>query len=172
MYAKQSVPCGFDYVRVKSNNTINYDSFSGDIEFNVHASESEKWISTKNSYLSIRLRIIQTDETATVGNLAPIVNTGLSKENATLVSIPYLSPNVASCLFTAVNFDIDKETISNNQNIAPCNTIYRTLYESKQEQDTVNSTNPINYMSILDAGTAPNKNAILSDYFTNAPNTG
>jgi len=36
------VPWGFDYARVKSNNAVNYDSFTGDIEFTVNASESER----------------------------------------------------------------------------------------------------------------------------------
>ena len=48
------------------------------------------WISTKNSYLSIRLRIIQTDETNPTGNLAPIVNAGGTKAGATTVSDHHL----------------------------------------------------------------------------------
>ena len=46
----------------------------------------KNWISAKNSYLSIRLRIIQTDETNPTGNLAPIVNAGGTKAGATTVS--------------------------------------------------------------------------------------
>ena len=166
------VPWGFDYARVKSNNAVNYDSFTGDIEFTVNASESERWISTKNSYLSIRLRVVQSDEAGTLGTLAPIVNTGNSKATATLLSIPYIAPNPAACLFTAVSCDIGKENISNNQNIGPINTLYRTLYESKQEEETVNATNPIKYMTQMDTFTTANKSAVMSDYFKNAPNTG
>ena len=76
---------GYDYTRVRSTGSVNYDSF----EFNVNVSESERWISPKNSYLSIRLRIVQTDEAGVAGLLAPIVNIGASKTGATICSIPY-----------------------------------------------------------------------------------
>ena len=120
----------YKHVRIKSTGTVNYDSFNGDIEFNVNASESEseRWISPKNSYLSIKLRIIQTDETGTAGLLAPIVNTGVSKAAAKLVSIPYIAPNPAAALFSAVSWNIGEENISYNQNIAQSNTLYRSLY--------------------------------------------
>ena len=51
----QSLPWGYDYTRIRYNGSINYDSFNGDIEFNINNPESERWISPKNSYLSIRL---------------------------------------------------------------------------------------------------------------------
>ena len=167
-----SGPWGYDLTRVRSNGSVNYDSFNGDIEFNVNNNESERWISPKNSYLSIRLRIIQTDETGTAGMLAPIVNTGVSKAAATLVSIPYISPNAAAGLFSAVTCNIGDEVISNNQNISQCNTLYRTLYESRLEQETVNSTNPIKCMSITDTDINANKSSTLAEHFSTAPNTG
>ena len=170
-----NVPWGFDYVRCRSNGSVNYDSFNGDIEFHLNSSESERWISTKNSYLAIRLRIIQSDETGTIGTLSPIVNTctGSTKSTATKVSIPYIAPNPCASLFTAVSCDIGDQNISLNQNIAQGNTLYRILYESRLEQDTVNSTNPIKCMTIYDEDTTENKNFILSDAFsgTTYPNT-
>ena len=161
-----SEPFGYDYTRVRSNGDVKYDNFNGDIEFVVNNNESERWISPKNSYLSLRLRIVQTDETGVAGCLAPIVNTGASKAAGTLMSIPYINSNPAAAIFTTASFKIGEETISNNQNIAPCNTLYRMLYESRQEQDTVNSTNPIKVMSITDTDTIANKSCILSDHFT------
>ena len=122
--SSSSQPWGYGFNRVKSTGTVNYDSFNGDIEFNINASESERWISPKNSYLSIKLRIIQTDETGTAGLLAPIVNTGVSKAAATLVSVPNIAPNPAAALFSAVSCNIGEENISNNQNIAQTNTLY------------------------------------------------
>ena len=173
--ATDSLPWGYDYVRVRSTGSVNYDCFNGDIEFTINASESERWISPKNSYLSIRMRIVQTDETGAGGLLAPIVNVGNSKETATHISIPYITPNVGASLFSAVSCNIGEECISNNQNIAPANTVYRTLYESKQEQETVNCTNPVKYMSIYDAQTTDSvykATPRISDYFQSAPNTG
>ena len=167
-------PWGYDYSRIRSTGSVNYDSFNGDIEFNVNASESERWISPKNSYLSIRLRIVQTDETGAAGLLAPIVNIGASKAGATVCSIPYIAPNPGAALFSAISFNIGDDNISNNQNIAQSNTLYRSLYESKLEQETVNSTNPIKYMKIKDTDvvSSVNKAQYLSDYFKSAPNTG
>ena len=97
-----NVPWGFDYYRVKSNSSGNYDSFNGNIKYKMNASESEKWLSGKNCYNSIRLRINQTDETCVVGRLAPIVNTGISKAAATLVSIPFITSN-AGALYLVIS---------------------------------------------------------------------
>ena len=165
---------GVDYCRVRPNGNVSYDSFNGDIEFNVNNSESERWISPKNSYLSIRLRIVHADETGAAGLLAPIVNTDdgtHTKAHAALVSIPYISPNPAAALFSAVTCNIGEETTSNNQNISQCNTLYRTLYESRLEQDTVNFTNPIKCMSIYDTDVTANKSSSLGEYFSVAPIT-
>ena len=137
----------------------------------MNASESERWISQKNCYSSIRLRVVQTDKTGTVGRLSPIVNTGISKAAATLVSIPFINPNAGACMFSSVSCDIGGQTISLNQNICQVNTIYRELYESENEQRSVNSTNPINVMTLKDTDTTANKSATLTDYFTGYPNT-
>ena len=158
-------PWGYDYMRVRSNTFVSYTGFNGDIEFNVNASESERWISTKNSYLSARLRIVMTNEAGVAGTLQPILNSG-TRIAPTKVSIPYISPNPAGCLFGAVSCDIKEENVSLNQNIGQCNTLYRTLYESKAENETINASNPIKYMNFADAdGIAENKSAILTDYF-------
>ena len=166
----QSTPWGYDYTRVRSNTFVSYTGFNGDIEFNINASESERWISTKNSYLSARLRIVMTDEAGNVSTLQPIVNAGVSRAAATKVSIPYISPNPAGCLFSAVACDIKEENVSLNQNIGQTNTLFRTLYESKSENETINNSNPIKYMNFADVDTTENKGAMLTDYFTGYPN--
>ena len=165
-------PWGYDYVRVKANGNVNYDSFNGEIEFNINNSESERWISPKNSYLSIRLRIVQTDETGQFGLLSPIVNIGTSKGGATLLSVPYINNNVGASLFSAVTCNIGEETISNNQNIAQCNTLHRSLYESRLENESVCATNPIKFMNINNTDVTPNKSLSLPELFSSAPNTG
>ena len=139
-----STPYGYDFSRVRSSGPVNYENFNGDIEFVCNNNESERWISPKNSYMSIRLRIVQTVSAGTCGCLQPVVNVGASKALATAVSIPFINPNPAANLFQAVNFNIGEESISNNQNLAPCNTLYRTLYESKSEQDKQHQPNKIN----------------------------
>ena len=43
-------------------------------------------------------------------------------------------------------------SISDNQFLQPSNTLYMIMYESKQEQQTINSTNPITLMNSYDIG--------------------
>ena len=74
--SESSTHWGYDYARVRANSCRAYESFSGNLEFTLNASESERWISTKNSYLSIRLRILQSDESGHITQLNPIVNAG------------------------------------------------------------------------------------------------
>ena len=69
-----STPYGYDFSRVRSSGPVNFDNFNGDIEFVVNNNESERWISPKNSYMSIRLRIVQTDSAGTCGCLQPVVS--------------------------------------------------------------------------------------------------
>ena len=166
-----SSPWGYSYVRCKSNQTVNYDSFNGDIEFQIPNHESEEYINPLACYVSVKLRIVQTDEAGvgaggqTNGLLAPIINTG-TRAAPTLLSIPYINPNPVANLFTAVSCDVAGNNVSLNQNIAPLNTLYRTLYESRVEQDTVNSTNAIVPMKLLDTDTTANRSSNMTDYFS------
>ena len=164
-----NLPWGYSLSRVKSNQTVNYDSFNGDIEFNIQNDEAEEWISTKNSFMTVKLRIVQTDEGGNSGLLQPIINTG-TRAAPTAVSIPFLNANPVANLFTAVSCDVKGNNVSLNQNIAPVNTLYRTLYESKSEQDTINSTNAVKPMKLLDSDTTRNKGTVLTDYFVGYPN--
>ena len=53
------------------------------------------------------------------------------------------------------------------QNVASVNTLYKTLYESANEQSSVNSLCPINQLKITDVDVVSNKPgaAILTDYY-------
>ena len=72
-------------------------------------------------------------------------------------------------LFSAVSSDIKEENVSLNQNIWQCNTLYRTLYESKAENESVHASNPLTYTSFADANVTEDKRAVLTDYFTSYP---
>jgi hypothetical protein len=97
-----NLPWGYSLSRVKSNQTINYDSFNGDIEFNIANDDAEEWISTKNSFMTVKLRIVQTNELGANGLLQPIINTG-TRVAPTAVSIPYINNNPVANLFLIVN---------------------------------------------------------------------
>ena len=154
-----SYPYGYEVTKIKSNQTINYDSFSGDILYSF-TNEAEKWISPKNTSLTVQLRICMTDETAGAGvhpgTLKPIINAG-SRAGPTQVSIPYINNNPVPCLFSSLACEIGNQTISMNQNVPSINTMYKTLYESQNEQNTVNSLCPINVMNVTDIDITGNK---------------
>ena len=76
---------------MRSDKSISYSSFAGEIEFVLPASESERWISAKNSFLAVKLSIIQTDENDNAfSTLRPIINIG-SRISPTQLSIPYIN---------------------------------------------------------------------------------
>ena len=171
-----SVPFGFSYQRVKSNTSIQEGSWYGEYQFDF-MSESEEWISMKNCYISVLMDVVQCNEggydttNAYKNVLQPIVNAGGTRPTATDISIPYVNQNPLVNLFQVISCDIAGENITYQQNIAPINTLYRTLYESRQEQPTINSTNKLVPMSLLDADCQPNKPMTpLLDYWGDNPN--
>ena len=51
-----SFPDGYEVTKVKSNQTLNYDNFTGDITFSF-VNEAEKWTSPKITFMTVQLRI-------------------------------------------------------------------------------------------------------------------
>ena len=140
-----SYPYGYEITKVRSSQTFSYGGFNGDLTF-TFTPEAEKWISPKNSFITVQLRITMTDESATgntyISTLKPII-TGGTRAAATAVGIPYINNNPIPCLFKAISCKIGNQLISMNQNIASVNTLYKTLYESSNEENSVNSLCPI-----------------------------
>ena len=160
-----SYPFGYEVTKVKSNQTLNYDNFTGDISFSF-TPEAEKWISPKNTFITIQLRITMTDDLGNIGTLKPIINIG-TRAAPTVVSIPFINSNPVPALFSAISCEIGNQLISMTQNVASVNTLYKTLYESANEQSSVNSLCPINPLKIVDVDVVSNKPgaAILTDYY-------
>ena len=102
-----------------------------------------------------------TDEKAPASNnvstLKPIITGGAARNVATLVGIPYINNNPIPCLFKAISCEIGNQLISMNQNIASVNTIHKTLYESSNEENSVNSLCPIHLPNLTDADVQLNK---------------
>jgi hypothetical protein len=104
--------------------------------------------------MSIQFKIMQTrDDGLLAYNLEPIINAG-TRVALTAISIPFITNNHVVSRFDSLSTDLNNVNISNNQFLQPSNTLYRILYESKEEQTTVNSTNPITLMNSYDVGTA------------------
>ena len=87
-----------------------------------------------------------TREDGTQHPLEPIINGG-TRVTPTIIPVPYLCNNPAGALFQNMTCYVKGEQISNFHYAQPATTLYRMLYETKEEQKTVNSTNAINPVS-------------------------
>ena len=164
------MPLGFSAQRVKSTQPVILGNFTSEYVFDM-MSESDEYISIKNSYMSVNMQIWQVSEVGAQVDLRlqPIVNstsTATHRELGNQLSIPYINPNPIANLWQTVTADIAGQTICNIQNVAPVNTLYRMLFESKQEQATINGTNKLSVMGLKDIDcTKKNSTNILLDYF-------
>src|ERR1039457_4913541 len=70
-------PKGYGFDEIYSSPQLTGSKLPTEISFTIPQSP-DKWIVGKNSYISIRLNITQTDENGNQGPLRPIVNTGTS----------------------------------------------------------------------------------------------
>ena len=145
-------PKGYGFDEIYSSPQLTGTRLPTEITFNIPQSP-DKWIVGKNSYISIRLNITQTNEAGVQGNLRPIVNTG-TRAVPTAISIPYLSVNPAISFFNNASCYVDSNQISQISELQQTNTLYRMLFESKSEQTYVNSQNSIVPPNIDDVKTA------------------
>ena len=142
--------CGFD--EIYSSPQLTGTRVPTEITFTIPQSP-DKWIIGKNSYISIRLNITQTNEAGVQGPLRPIINTG-TRAVPTAISVPYMSVNPGICFFNNASCYADSTQISQISELQQCITLYRALFESKSEQNFVNSQNSIVPPNIEDIGTA------------------
>ena len=148
------VPYSYSMLEVPPTPAItSAPSFNGDIRFTINQPSQECYIVGKSSYISIQLQIIQTREDNTAHNLEPIINAGANRAGGTAISVPYLCPSPCSALFQNLSCYVKGEQISNHQNAQSVIPLYRMLYESYDEQNTVNSTNAIIPMALDDTQT-------------------
>ena len=115
----------------------------------------------------MQLQITMTRDENVAGLLMPIVNTG-TRVVPTAISVPYICPNPAGALFQNISCYVKGTQISNFQYAQPTNTLYRMLYESAEEQETTNATNPIIPMSISDEAVTP---GVIYDNYVAIANT-
>jgi hypothetical protein len=144
-------PKGLGFDEILSSPQLTGAPLPTEITFTIPQS-ADKWIVGKNSYIAIRLNITQTDEAGVQGPLRPIINAG-TRAAPTTISIPYLSVNPAICFFNNASCYVDSNQISQISELQQTNTLYRLLFESKSDQNYVNSQNGINLPNIDDIGT-------------------
>ena len=138
-------------------------NFSGDITFPINQPWNNTYVVGKQSYISAQLNIVLTREDGTQHPLEPIVNASTTplvpnintRATPGAISIPYLCNAPASALFQNMTCYVKWEQISNFQYAQSTTTLYRMLYETKEEQNTVYSTNAINPVSLDDTDINP-----------------
>ena len=84
-----------------------------------------------------------TREDGSQHSLEPIINDS-PRVTPAMISVPYLCNNPAGALFQNMTCYVKGEQIINFQYAQSDTTLYRMLYETKEKQKTVNSTNDIN----------------------------
>ena len=144
-------PKGYGFDEIYSNPQLSGGTIPTELTFTISQSP-DKAIIGKNCFFQMRVSIIQTNETGNTaqnGPLSPIINTG-TRALPTSISIPYLSQNPGICFFNNASCSVGTTMISQIQNLQQTNTLYRTLFESKTEQNYVYSQNSIQPLSLDD----------------------
>jgi len=154
-------PYGYEYRQVRSSQAVQWSgNFNSTIPF-VYKTETNRWVNPRECYLAVKLRIVQTDAAGNQLTMRPI-----SDANGNLICYPYIVKNPVATLFSTAKCLINDKLISNMNEVSATNTLYKTLYDTKTMQETIESTNPIFCQSISNA--APAISSITIPTVTNA----
>ena len=142
------MPSGYEYVVCKSSQYVQWSSgFTGQFPF-VIKTPNKKWCKPRECYLAVRLRVDQRDAAGNKSCLKPI-----SDANGNFTCYPYISKNPVSNLFTTGKVLFNDKLISNMNELSATNTLFKSIYDTRSKQQTIESTNDIIPQSI--ANTAP-----------------
>ena len=138
---------GWDLVEIPSNPSVSSSTNLGgnNIKFVIEQGEDIVY-NGKNCYLTAQLQIVQVREDGTMTTLEPIISSG-TRATPTGISIPHLTQNPLGSILDTMKLVIGSTDVNNYQYAASASTLYRMLFESKLEQDTVNSTSKIKVMN-------------------------
>ena len=148
---------GWDLLEVPSCPSVSSSTNIGgnNIKFTIEQGEDIVY-NGKNCYLTAQLQIVQVREDGvTMTPLEPIINTGV-RAHPSAISIPHLTQNPLGAILDTMKLVIDTNDVNNYQYAGSASTLYRTLFESKLEQETVNSTSKIKVMNQDDQDTTVN----------------
>ena len=148
---------GWDLLEVPSSPSVSSSTNIGgnNIKFTIEQGEDIVY-NGKNCYLTAQLQIVQVREDGvTMTPLEPIINTG-TRAHPSAISIPHLTQNSLGAILDTMKLVIDTNDVKNYQYASSASTLYRSLFESKVEQETVNSTSKINVMNQDDQDTTKN----------------
>lgn len=140
-------PYGWSMLEIPSSPSVYSSTNLGgtNVIFTIEGSDNVVY-KGKNSYISIQLQIVQTRENGVTNKpLEPIINTG-TRAAPTAISVPYLCPNPAAVFFDTIKANSKGVEVCNFQFGAYVNTLYRTCFESKLENESALSTSKITPM--------------------------
>jgi len=131
-------PQGYEYVICKSSQSVQWSgNFTGQIPF-IFKTPTGKWCKPRECYLAVKLRVDQLDGSGNHTPLKPI-----SDGNGNFTCYPYISKNPVSTLFTTAKCLVNDKLISNMNEVPATNTLFRSIYDTRSMQETIESTNPI-----------------------------
>ena len=131
-------PQGYEYVICKSSQSVQWSgNFTGQIPF-TFKTPNKKWCKPRECYLAVKLRVDQRDATGNSTYLKPI-----SDANGNFTCYPYISKNPVSTLFTTGKVLINDKLISNMNELSATNTLFKSIYDTRTMQTTIESTCPI-----------------------------
>ena len=142
----------YNYKQVKSSNSVNFTNFGSEITFDFKTDQLEH-VDLLNSYLSVRLRIEQNATgapgQANITCLRPL-SLPSGADATTNDFIPYLSKNYLCGLFTTGKMTINDMVVSTISDIHSVNTLIRSVFDTPEIENTIDSTNPIKPLRIED----------------------
>ena len=147
---------GWDLVEINSSPSVSSSTNLGgnNIKFTIEQAEDIVY-NGKNCYLTAQLQIVQVREDGTMTTLEPNISSG-TRATPTGISIPHRTQNPLGSILDTMKLVIGSTDVNNYQYAASASTLYRMLFESKLEQDTVNSTSKIKVMNQDDQDTTVN----------------
>ena len=151
-------PYGYEYKQNRSSQSVQWNGFTGTIPF-VFKTETNRWVKGRECYLNTKIRIVQTDSLNTQGTLRAI-----SDNAGNVICYPYIAKNAISTLFSTAKILVNDKLTSNLNEVAATNTLYKTIFDSKAMQETIESTCPIFCQSTLSS--APAVSSIIIPTYT------
>ena len=144
-------PYGYEYKQTRSSQAVQWSgNFNSTIPF-IFKTDTNRWVKPRECYLAVKLRIVQTNAALDQLTLRPI-----SDANGNITCYPYIVKNPLGTLWNQAKCLINDRLISNMNEVSATNTLYKTIYDTRTMQETIESTNPI-FLPIFDNFSTRNK---------------
>lgn len=135
----------YAYRQINPTKSVAYSNFTGNVDFEFSTNQLE-YLDFLETYAQVRLRIEQnaTNAAAAGTTMMPVPVVGHSD------FIPFLSKDPMACLFSNGNMYLNDKIVSTVTEIPSADTLIRSIFESKDIMDSIDSTNPIKVQGLED----------------------